>query len=125
MTKSFTRFATGSLAAAALAFSLSLPSPASAQSRGARATARRLQGAQHHEVNQIRQGVRNGSLTKAQAKDLKNHMGQTRSSIAADRASGKVTPQDLRQIKNETKQEEKAINRAEDSNKGTMPPTHQ
>jgi hypothetical protein len=125
MTKSFTRFATGSLAAAALAFSLSLPSPANAQSRGARAAGQRLQNAQHREVNQIRQGVRNGSLTKAQAENLKDHMGKMRSAIAADRASGKLTPQDLRQIKNGTKKEEKAIKGAEDSNKGTMPPTQQ
>lgn len=124
MTQSFTRSATGSLAAA-LAFSLSLPSPANAQSRGGRAMGQRLQSAQHQEVNQIRQGVRNGSLTKAQAKNLKNHMGQMQSAIAADRASGKVTPQDLRQIKNGTKKEEKAIKGAEDSNKGTMPPTQQ
>ena len=125
MTKSFTGFATGSLAAAALAFSLSLPSPASAQSRGARATGQRLQGAQHHEVNQIRQGVRNGSLTKAQAENLKKHMGQMQSTIAADRASGNLTPQDIRQLRNTTKKEEKAINGAENSNTGTMPPTHQ
>ena len=124
MTKSFSRFASGSLMAAALVFSLGLPSPASAQ-RGARATGQRLQNAQQKEDSQIQQGVKNGSLTKAQAQNLKSHMNQIQSQVAADKASGKMTPQDLKQLKNETKKEEKAINGAENSNKGTMPPTQQ
>jgi len=125
MTKSFTQLATGSFAAVALVFSLTLPAPANAQSRGARGMSQRLQTAQQKESNQIRQGVKNGSLTPAQAKNLQNHMSQMQSQIAADRASGKLTPQDLKQLKNESKKEQKAIKGAEDSNKGTMPPTQQ
>jgi hypothetical protein len=124
MNKSFTKFAMSSLAAAALVCSLSLPTPANAQARGARGAAQRIQSAQHQEASQIRQGVRNGSLTKAQGKDLANHMSQLQAKAAADRASGNLTPQEAQQLKSATKKEEKAINGAE-SNPGTMPPTKQ
>ena len=123
MTKFVGRFFTGSVVAAALAFSLSVPS-ANAQGRAGQ----RLQSMQHLETRQIAQGVRNGSLTKNQAKNLENHMSQLDKSIAADKANGKLTPQEMKNLKNETNKIARAINGAESkSNSGTatMPPTHQ
>ena len=121
MTKSTNRFFTGSVVAAALAFSLSLPSAANAQRR----TGQRMRSMQHQETRQIGQAVRNGSMSRDQAKNLENHMSQLENSIKADRANGKLTPQEARTMKNETKKIEKAINGAETSNTATTPPTHQ
>jgi hypothetical protein len=84
-----------------------------------------MQHAQQKERGQIQQGVKNGSLTKEQAKRLEQHSDQMQSQIAADRANGKLTPQEAQQLKNESRREEKAIKNAEDSNKGTTPPTQQ
>jgi hypothetical protein len=121
MIRQFSKFALGSLVAAAIVFTLSLPSPASAQARAGR----RLQSVQTKENAQIRQGVKNGKLTTAQGKNLENHETQIQSKVAADKANGKLTPQEATQLKDASKKEEKAINGAEDSNKGTMPPTQQ
>ena len=122
MIRLFQRLATVSLAAAAaLVLSLGFPPSANAQARGGR----RLQNAQRQERAQIRQGVKNGTLTKGQAKRLEKRTDQMQSQIARDRANGKLTPQEARQLKNETKREEKAIRNAEDSHKGTSPPTQQ
>jgi polyhydroxyalkanoate synthesis regulator phasin len=126
MTTSFTKFAAGSLVAAAFVFSLSFAASANAQSRGSRATGQRLQGMQHQEASQVRQGVRNGSLTTDQAKNLTSHMDQMQSSIKADQANGKLTPQEAKQLTSETKKVAKAINGAENSKTPpTSPPTHQ
>ena len=126
MTKSFTKFAAGSLVAAAFIFSLSFAGSASAQTRGGHASGQRLQNAQRKEASQTRQGVRNGSLTTAQGKNLTNHMDQMQSSIKADQANGKLTPQEAKQLKSDTQKVAKAINGAENSKTPpTSPPTHQ
>jgi hypothetical protein len=119
MTQSFGKYITGSLVAAALVFSLGLPSSASAQARAGR----RLQNAQNKETSQIRQGVKDGKLTKQQAKNLERHEKQIQSKVAADKQDGKLTPQEAQQLKNADKKEEKAIKGAEDSNTGAPSPT--
>ena len=121
MTRLFSKFVTGSLVAAAFVFSLSLPSQVSAQGHGGQ----RLQNAQRKERAQIRKDVKNGTITKAQAKNLQKHSAQIQSEIAADRADGKLTPEQARNLKNQTRKEEKAIKGAQDSNKATMPPSQQ
>ena len=120
MTKLVSKCITGSVVATALAFSLSLPSAANAQGRGGQ----RMQTTQHREMRQIGQGVRNGSLSQDQARNLENHMSQLQANIAADKANGNLTPKEAKSLKNKTKKIEKAINGAE-SNPGTMPPTQQ
>jgi len=124
MTRLIGKFAIASLVAAAFLFSLGLPSQAQAQAHPAH-PAGQMQHAQQRERAQIQQGVKNGSLTKEQAKNLERHSKEMQSQIAADRADGKLTPQEAKQLKNETRKEEKAIKGAEDSNKATMPPTQQ
>src|SRR5579859_3159426 len=114
MTKSISKFIAGSVVGTALVFSLGLPSPASAQGRGVR----HMQSLHRQETRQIGKDVRNGTLSRDQAKNLENHMSQLQASIAADKANGRLTPQELKNMKNETKKIEKAINGA-----GTPNPT--
>jgi len=120
MTKLSGRIITGSIVAAALAFSLGLPSTASAQGR----RVQHMQSMQHRESRQIGQGMRTGRLSQDQARDLQRHMQELQSSIAADRANGRLSPQEARSVKNETKKLEKAINGAESPHNATMPPSH-
>jgi hypothetical protein len=84
-----------------------------------------MQNAQQRESRQIGQGLRNGSLSQDQARDLQRHMQALEASINADRANGKLTPNEAKTVKNETKKLEKAINGAESPQNATMPPTHQ
>jgi len=124
MIKVFGKFVMSSLVDAAFIFSLSFSAPANAQVRGGQ----RLQKAQNKEQSQIRQGVKSGKLTKAQAKNLEKHEKQIQSKVAEDKADGKLTPQEARSLKNATQKEERAINGAEDANKdksGTTPPNQQ
>lgn len=130
MNNSISKFVTGSAVAATLALSLSLPSTANAQGRAARLQGQRLQNAQREERQQIRKGLKDGNLTKAQATKLAQGEKKVMAQENAARAHGGVTPAEMRQLRNETKGEAHAIQKVEDFNKdksttppATMPPT--
>lgn len=130
MSSSIRKFVTGSVVAGAMALSLALPSAANAQGRAARVGAHRLQNMQRQERQQIRQGLKNGSLTKAQATKLAQGEKNVLAQEHAAKANGGMTPANMAQLKAETKAEAHAMDKAEDLNKSksapppaTIPPT--
>ena len=113
MTKSIGGLIMGTCAVGALAFALVIPSPASAQRPANR---RNINQVQRSQQNQIRQGVKNGSLTKQQAAHMEKGEQRIHATEMKDMKDGSMTPQEAGQLKREAGREEQAIQKAEGNN---------
>src|SRR5579864_7904346 len=113
MTKSIGSLIMGSCASGALICALFLPSPASAQRPLNRGNLNQIQKSQQ---KQIRQGVKNGTLTKQQAAHLEKGEQRIHATEMKDMKDGSLTPQEAGQLKREAGREEQAIQKAEGNN---------
>ena len=78
--------------------------------------ATRLDSVQQKQKQQIHEGVENGDLNKKQAAKLEKHEKNIQATEARDRANGSMTNAEAKQLKQETKRENSHIKRAEAHN---------
>jgi hypothetical protein len=103
-------------------FTLVSASPAPAKQQGAPARLSGVQGVQHAQQQQIRQGLKSGKLSKKQAARLEKGEKTIQGIEDRDKAKGPLTGAEDKQLKQDTQRETDAIKQAEDHN--ATPPTH-
>jgi gas vesicle protein len=104
MTKSIIRTALGSSLVAALAILLGTPAPASAQN-----SRMRVNRVERRQQAQIRQGVKNGSLSKQQAAKLEHQEKDIKNLQKQDNANGAPTSQERSQLKDDLQHQQQSI----------------
>ncbi len=63
----------------------------------------------HNQHQRIRQGVRSGELTKAEATNLRNGQKEIRQDVKEAKADGKVTKTERKEIRQDQNQENRKI----------------
>jgi hypothetical protein len=111
MTKSIIRTLVGSSLVAALAILLATPTPASAQN-----SRNRVNRVERRQQAQIRQGVKNGTLSKKQAAKLERQEKDVKALQKQDNMSGAPTSQERSQLKGDLQDQQRAIRHDETTN---------